>query len=65
MILNMVVERWLVFKISKYSHEKLRLVFKMFKYDYETLWLVFKTMYDKNPETRRKIEKNREPNMVL
>ena len=24
-----------------------------------------KSMHDKNPETRRKIEKNREPNMVL
>ena len=42
MILNMVIERWLVFKISKYSHETLWLVFKIFKHSHETLWLVFK-----------------------
>ena len=38
----MIVKRWLVFKISKYSHRTLRLVFKSSKYCHKTLWLVFK-----------------------
>ena len=38
MILNMVIERWLVFKISKYCHETLRLVFKIFKHCPRALW---------------------------
>ena len=38
----MVMERWLVFKISKYSHEALWLVFKISKYSHKTLWLVLK-----------------------
>ena len=42
MILNMVIERWLVFKISIYNHETLWLVFKISKYCHETWWLVFK-----------------------
>ena len=33
MILNMVIERWLVFKIFKYSHKTLWLVFEISKYE--------------------------------
>ena len=37
-ILNIVIERWLVFKISKYSHEILWLVFKILKYCPRAPW---------------------------
>ena len=38
MILNMVIERWLIFKISKYGYETLWLVFKIFKHCCRALW---------------------------
>ena len=38
MIPNMIIERWLVFKISKYSHKILWLGFKIFKHCHRTLW---------------------------
>ena len=68
MISNMIIERWLVFKISKYSHETLWLVFMVIKHSDWFLKCMSKPIYDKNPETRakyEKIEKNRETNMVL
>ena len=34
----MVIEGWLVFKISKYGHKTLWLVFKIFKHRPRVLW---------------------------
>ena len=35
----MVIEGWLVFKISKYGHKTLWLVFKIFKHCRRALWV--------------------------